>query len=553
MAKRRNYKKTNYAKKAKFEAAKGNYQDAAEDAEKSKGLRDSKETSRDPMKPRNGNKFPSCVLAGNDPEWYFTNLSTLEDVASFSYSHPLGTNIHPERHIIPTTTELNAGCVNTIPGVMGITVALVPGVSIDAQSPVNLAAQNMYSKVRYDNSGAANYDPPDLMLYLLAMDSLYAAWSWMKRIYGYASKYSAENKYRPLGYAKVENIDLDDIYDNLADFRAYLNMAASRISSFRVPATLTYNVRHAWMFSNIYTDSETTKAQEYMFTPCMFHQYDETSSPKGGLLKAIPVSGLTTPWTFAALKSLLNGMINALQYSSDIGNMSGDIKKAFGDSLFMLGSIDKEYVVEPVYRREVLSEIENLLRIDIPMADITAGEFNIGQNPNTNFISFQPSITEPLLQRSGGYLNFHWNNPTAKDVIEASRFMWNGDAIVEGTTHKILITSCGSEIVSNVNVVFWYNSDAQSVMSPLKPNAPMKLGMLDVKGWINVDVSDTTVTASNSIQDAFIQLWMLNAFDWSPYVILQVSGSTSSYFFPPLRDWDVYTELDEYDIESLNL
>lgn len=311
----------------------------------------------DQIKAKNGRscKFPLKDVRPkrNDPQWYFKDSQILADVASFSFNKPLGSRLYINRQL-SNPQSVNSVALETVPGLMTMHIAPSIGVSRDAQSPANLAAVNVYSYVRYKNSGASNYDAPDLMLYLIAMDSVYACWNWLKRIYGFASTYSQLNRYEPRAYMLANGVDIDDVTANLADFRGWLNVAANRISAFCVPATMTYNVRHSWLFSNVYKDSNTRKAQQYMYVPAYFYLYDEATTPKGGILKTIKVLGSDNPYDMTLLKvsdlkTILDTMLNALSYAEDIGIMSGDILKAYGEGgLFTVSTFEADYRVEAV-------------------------------------------------------------------------------------------------------------------------------------------------------------------------------------------------------------
>nr|QXV86472.1 capsid protein [Rat picobirnavirus] len=535
--KKANGKSMENKKAAKKMAAEGNYQDAFADEERAK-------------------KFPfkGAMPKQNDPQWYFKSPEVLKDVASYSFSKPLGTllditKMYPDQPVYQEPT--------TIPGVMSITIAPSPGISVDAQSPVNLAAQNIYTRVRYKNSGAANYDPQDLMLYLLAMDSLYSAWNWLKRIYGFASSYSQLNRYRPKAYLLSNNFQPEDIMANLADFRAYLNMAADRISAFCVPAVFTYNVRHSWLFSNVYTDSNTTKAQDYMYIPAFFYKYDETTSSDGGILTPVPVCVVEPSsenhFTFEWARSMLDGMINALQYSEDIGNMSGDILKEFGDgNLFKLSHIDADYKVEPVYSSEVLPQIENCLLLGhqefVSKTDLSP--FNITQDPNTNFIKYQPTWVAPTtpVTRAGTYLNFHWDNPTPENTMLASRLAYNG-IYLDG---KYYITSCGSEIALEATI--WYFSQGRSLTTPANSYSPLGTYYLHLNGMKYPQSFDSDADFVDWVHHTVMTNWLWNSFDWAPMMETAIYPTTgSNLIMPPMRDWDVFTFIDTGDIEAMNL
>lgn len=296
---------------------------------------DEKEFRKDSGKSKDG-KFDCGITNAtghgfNDPAWYATNSQILKDAASFSYNDALGAPFRVDRIWDFQNPARPSIFTASIPGLMSIQLYPTPGVSTDHFSPINIAAQNIYSYVRYQNSGAANYNPPDLMMYLLAMDSLFSCWNWMKRIYGIASQYSQKNRYMPYALLRANGLKPDEIFANLSDLRAFINQCAARISAFCVPAVMPYFVRHSWLYSNVYKDSDTDKAQQYMFVPAIFYQYDETSSTTGTQLTQVNVCNHNTgtPIGFSALCQIITDMMNALQYSEDVGIMSGESLNSF--------------------------------------------------------------------------------------------------------------------------------------------------------------------------------------------------------------------------------
>lgn len=502
-------------------------------------------------------KFPLKEVKhkSNDPQWYFKDSNILKDVASFSYNRPLGarpgwfnwlTDNAPgsKLSVVPS-----AGSA-TVPGIMAIHLGLSVGVAKDAQDPINLSATNVYSFVRYKNSGAVNYDAPDLMLYLVAMDSLYACWNWMKRLYGIASTYSQLNRYMPKGYYAAENVDFDDLLSHLADFRAYLNIKSFEISSFCVPATMTYNVRHSWLFSNIYKDSDTRKAQQYMYVPAYFYQYDETSSPNGGVLSAIPVSSRFrsgSKWTFATLKALLNTMLEAVNYSEDVGIMSGDILKAYGQGgLFMLSTFEPDYKVEPVYSREVLTQFENCIPTFFESTDIAS--FDIKQDPNTNFIKHQPISTSAYnIGMNGRFINFHWDDPTPEDTIVATRLgtILHNEAPTTG--YKFTVVSCGSEIAVGIDIVT-YGIEASDYIQKQDDGESALIPIITKFIYAN-SVGQASADAAISLN----LIAKLSVFDWAPiFPITYVVTADAQYnLLGALWDFDNYTKITEENQDSM--
>lgn len=564
---RRKFRKNGKSTSTKVKSS--NYQDEAEIAEFEKGL-------------RAGRKFPTqrAVHSNNDPQWYFKQSQVLQDVASFSFAHPLGSRINYTDILKLNNTDsikmYYSAWLGTIPGLMSLTIAPTPGVAVDSQSPVNIAATNVYSYVRYKNSGAANYDSPDLMMYLLTMDSLYSCWNWMKRLYGMASVYSQMNKYMPRAWFEANNVDLEDMLMHLADFRAFLNVKANEIASFCVPATMTLHVRHSWLFSNVYKDSDTSKAQQYIFVPAYFYKYEEAASAKGGqltpqpLLWRDPTDGLPAKLKVSDLMSYMNSLVQAANYSEDIGIMSGDILKAYGESnLFTLSLIDPDYRVDPVFSKEVLSQIENARSYPYSQQSFPISGFAIKQDPNTNFITFQPSVDNASsfgAELTGDILNFHWESPTPEDVIVATRFKatYNFTPGSQANKFNWIMTSCGSEVMLETRVFFFAADDN-----------PANAAQVDVASYTITDfyVGTEIPVAQEGVTSSLPNTWtearnltyaanavrIFAAFDWHPMVWITADlkstaaeGQEAHFMCGDLCDYDIYTVLTNDNLEALN-
>lgn len=97
------------------------------------------------------------------------NPQLVKDVASLSFRTPLGS---PSG--LPSRSNPVGRDRRSIPGIMNLYFVPTIGSSTAGESSaINIAAKNIYSFVRHENSGRINYDAPDLMLYLLALDSAF--------------------------------------------------------------------------------------------------------------------------------------------------------------------------------------------------------------------------------------------------------------------------------------------------------------------------------------------------------------------------------------------
>ena len=285
----------------------------------------------------------SRVCAGskdNDPSWYALNPQLLKDAASYPYAWPLGNKLN----LGDKGTLINKG---SLPGILVMNWAPTIGYSTDGTSPVNVASINTYTKVRHDNSGHANYDHADYMIYLLAMDSVYAFHSWMRRVYGCMLTYSNTNRYYPRAIVQAMGVDFDALQSNLADFRQYINTYAIKASALAVPANMSFMTKHYWMSEGLYYDSQQDKPQTYLFNPLGFYKFElvnvsDLDVPHGALKFAnlfynegaenVTIPGCKQDQLLNLYDIVAYGdsLLAPIISDEDFGIMSGDTLKSFG-------------------------------------------------------------------------------------------------------------------------------------------------------------------------------------------------------------------------------
>lgn len=303
----------------------------------------------------------------NDPSWYLVNGQLAKDVASFSFNNATGDRmVFSPQGLVSTVPNM----YYRMPGIASILSGPTIGVSVDATSPINVASRNIYSFVRHANSGHSNYDPNDLMTYLMAMDSIQTFWSYLVRLYGVTQTFQQRNRY--IGDALIGAMGgvPSDIRANIAQLRAYINQFAIQASVLAVPNTMSYYLRHAWMYQNVYCDEDNAKAQLFLYVPAYLYKYSIMDNGAGGLeAKLLCVSEGATSGaltggikgnTLSQLMTYGDDLLNAVLSQEDVGIMSGDILKAYGsDKLYRFNQIDENYAVAPVYSEEVLAQFHN--------------------------------------------------------------------------------------------------------------------------------------------------------------------------------------------------
>lgn len=399
----------------------------------------------------------------NDAAWYGSNAFLVNDSASLAWSTPIGS----------TTTALdenvNYNYAIGQPGIMTLDVIPVLGYSEDNTSAVNIAARNVYSFVRHVNSGHSNYDAPDLMLYMMALDSAYSFLCWMTRTYGYLMLYSMYNRYLPDALLTANHIDAADLRNHITDLRAFVNMYTVKLGSLVLPASMPVTARHCWMYSGFYADSPNLKAQLYQYAPKGFYQYDELNGAGRLVFKPLvpeTTEGKNKLLKFADITTYATALLNSIVTSEDCAIMSGDILKAFGpEGVIKLPYLEESYVILPTYSVEVLCQIQNATVLG---GNFLADDFMITQSVTTDPRTsgaiiqkprFQPGIgstphTKPLLDNyhAKRYMYQPGEQDDPSQNMVSSRLMVFGEVDPSEAKPYINLTTVGTEIVTSARI-----------------------------------------------------------------------------------------------------
>lgn len=523
----------------------------------------------------------------NDPAWYAQNPQLLNDYASYPFGKAVGSRINWG---VDTSGATGADSPlyqlqgATIPGILAYYFEPAIGQATDANAPINVAARNIYSYVRHANSGHANYEAPDLMMYLLAMDSVYMYHSFMKRVAGLVLDYSTLNRYYPRAIVQAMGVDFDDISMHIQDFRGFINQYAVKMGSMCVPNSMSYMARHTWMCEGIYTDSTTAKAQTYFYSPQSFYQFMVDQNTGVGYLRHNQFTNPTAPGgVTGSLKSYQqmvefgNDLLNTVLQQEDFNIMSGDILKAFGvDGVVKVSGIAEGYMILPTYNQEVLSQMEN--------ATVLRGYYGGAVNQNTSigggFLTtgnspfiYNLDIVDPTVLPTGAtaiqlaqifapltinkLLNFHHSDPTPADVMVATRLSniitpptsISGQlgAFGNGVQIAVGIPTLGSEVISNAKT-FAFTYAANGTLNLIEYAVPTLFPVLSYS---------TSVLTMSNMMPRWVGLERLSTFDWH-HAVFPVGYSVSEAGFPNIfkatgafMDIDNYTSIDAANLENM--
>lgn len=397
------------------------------------------------------------VSRDNDISWYSKNPDLLRQAGNLSWGYKLGLPINYTNENF-MFNNMDSKPLTRVPGFMFIGVIPGPGVTADAEAfqesdAVNLAAKDQYAYVRYANSGHANYDPQDLMLYYLAWDEIQMEISDAKRAYGIANITNMENRYMPRALVQALGWDYEAIVSDRANFASKINSAVARIGAFPIPKGMHYFSRHKWLFENLFTDETSLKSQIFGFKKVMYRTFEHNDGENGGALISHIRPGahgqtLLTPETW--FNGILT-MINKIADSEDMGIIMGDILKAWGtENCMTIDYMDQSYVCQPAYSEEVKCQFENMYIHASLLSDPTTDDpqrkgievYNITQNPDIDMgrIVYKPYIKQVSIFANPDYrptddrvfnslnptsgnavLNVHKDTPSVDDVVIATR------------------------------------------------------------------------------------------------------------------------------------
>lgn len=419
------------------------------------------------------------------------------------------------------------------PGVMRIVFSPAVGVSQDFTSPLNRSSINFYGRLRSTQRAFNAYDHQDLTMMILAIDSCVMFHALARKIYGLLTDMTPINRYYPRTLVAACGVSFPDTMKQIQDFRAWINEFALQIEQYALPDNIELLKRHQWMCEGLYTDSQATRAQTYMFVPAGFWQYDNTVQT-GSELKYVryldPGETALTQLTIEEFEAIGNSLINAISNDDDFARISGDLYAYYGGSVMKLPYVEEHYSIMPKYDTRVLSQIENATIMGWWASAYTPV---ISQNPNVNSGAI---IFKPMMQVFEGAIplqsemNMHLDSPSQDDVIEATRLMCCFGKSID-SEGGVAVTMCGSEIVHCLDIF---------VTNPATMGVRMRRLSQPAYGFAQNNDPGTDANWAK-LMNAVNDIVWLQKFDWAPRVTFYHYNATlqPTGFIYDGNTWDV--------------
>lgn len=480
--------------------------------------------------------------SSNDPAWYAANPILLRDAASYPFSFVTGaSNIHDPS--VWNDTNIETRPVLQVPGIASFHIYPTVGTAMNATDPINVASQSVYSFVRHANSGHSNYDPADLMIYIMAMANMYSFLVWCQRLYGYALTYDQRNRYIPKDLIRTNDVDADDLTNNLANFRFWINTLIAKMVSFAVPATMSVFSRMSFLYSDYYIEGTSIKEQLYQFVPDGFYKFGLNDQSVGNL--TWEPFDWSTPMTVQKVMEYGDAMFDAIWSQEDFGIMSGDILKAYGDNIIKLSQIPESYSMVPKFDAMVLTQMKNadLVRVNASGISQSTTDGTVIQRLTPKpFVADDKFYGNNTLTLDGSAPKFNASMMCIlKDynVLTVDTDQPTPDVVIEATRLKVAYDAykgwfkCGTEIVTKVTIT-------------TEPSKDMDIDPI-IAGWIGVDSDTATLTAIHTLYEAS------KNFHYIPKMwIAYLNNATAKMAVNSIFDIDNFTVLSNEDIIKLH-
>lgn len=432
--------------------------------------------------------------APNHIEWY----NRIPDLYNPAFSVPkmpsLGYSVNKmigNENVRPNTNEPPFN----ISGVMSFTFIPMIGETSSVTSPINQVAQYMWKKFRTGLTSNGWYEPTDLMMYVMAADSIYMLIMHLMRIYGVATWYSATNRFLPERILLALGIHPEDtlVNGNLPLLRMEINKLIMKMSTYHIPSGFDYVTRHSWLTANIFADSEDgDRAQMYVFTPKYYWEacmVEPTETEGGPALRPVAWQSPTTDEdNYLPLKDLI-GKIDAaivnMHEVFDATRLSAEVDRVFGEKIHTIKPIPEDYTVGPTYNVNMLQQIKNIVVLSESWypSNIYNAIADYGTPNQRSYIRY----TNKGFSKTGRgamyggvpIIDYLMSDPTPDDTCYATRFMAYTKKSANWTAadpEYDLI--CGSEVITGAWIFPADHTTASSAQTNVYPIEPFNTHIL---------------------------------------------------------------------------
>lgn len=492
----------------------------------------------------------------NDLSWYSKYPQLLVAGGSFPYPYRPGMELNLGKIDGGTGVTGALDWSYRIPGVLSLYWVPSLGVSNGVTDPASVMAKELYAKVRSKFSGSLDADAPDFVMYLMALDSVYAYIAWLKRLYRTLNAWTPQNHALPdtllAGYNNLTQEEANTLRLNKTQLWQCINELILQSRKFICPAVMDVFNRHYWMSDNVYLDDQTMNSQIYCFSLTGVYKLDMIAIPDGSDNTAAGLKMVPMP-SDRSVSGLYNfglSLISAIAEWDDGYTISGYLMRAFeGVPSFTVEDLGADEILTPIYSPEVLSQIQN----SFTLASIYLTSDNllsVAQNPTTNVVVSNPQVY--VTKASADAVNL-------KKAMDTARPMFSMDIDNPGAADNVIasrlnamFTFAKEDIVGPAKVpVYVYNVDCGTEIPCAWYYRSMPAGSTEALTE-NYEIPQVIVVPQGESWDA-IKMAVITQFNKSPLIRVAVQlKSGAGYTCGMLGDVHNVTTVDRDILANLH-
>lgn len=471
-------------------------------------------------------------LGGNDFETWYNNLF-VQDWGRIPYNLVSG-EVLRARTDDGNSYPIDCGVICALPLVD--TVGKLTGMD----SPLNKLGWQLWTEITAQKSSLpTKFDMPDLMMYHLALGSLFGLVAHVDRCFAVAASHDARTRTWPWAILKAMNCDplAWTGTQQIGDIRGRWNDVKQRIVQFPAAAASMYYMRSMWKYSFIYTEGPSVRDQLYLMKPRAVYgwvegdpQYDDYRNSSWLETEWIGPDGYSyyTPDDWI---DIVERLLSRMERSMSVTTIRSWLINSYGH--FVLGALTPTVYgtkTGPIYNSEVLYMIKNAVCVN-NAAHIV--DNNVVQDPTKGFMVCNPTIG----------LN------AGAEMYVRTMDMYTTDLLIDTGMDNPTIT----DTVENTRLKIYYSNKSEN--NTWNVNAFLEIPMAFEIYYYdeNLDIQDPTYTTfsyCNAI-NSMNELSMLSSFKFHPCVT-RLEKAGDEYY--PSRFWDLdnYTTMSKFTFDKLN-
>lgn len=501
--------------------------------------------------------------ADNDLKWYNNAPDVINAVGRVPFSLAEGDrfDILDSLNYPDTEPWVRKSAAN--PGIMRFSMIPTYGDNDNHTSPLNLAAMETFTILRNAASGTMKYDQNNVMLQIIAIDNALMLYQYLCRVYRAAFTVDYTNKYLPDFMLKAMKAS-PNLRSDLANFEAAMTYFVTKLGMINIPDQFDIIHRHQWLFERVYKDSQSRKAQMYLFMPSHLYVYSETDAEHGEKLVLTPMYTITGSSNSSMYINNVDNIMHAIDYvlspllgSSTFGQINGQMAQAFGsNAMIKVSALDRFGMLDIAYSPEVLSEIENATIVDDAtftytdnltswnitqeMSDLAAGPYLT----SSMTLGVGETYAKSFLGSVKRLLNMHIDDPGVLEIAAATRFT----AAFENLPNAKVRVIAGTEVINEAEILYY----------SIGSTGAFNFSSTTIKSFTNFQTY-ADKPGFGVYGNDYAMLAKLSNFDWAPHshivhsIINSTTGDWTSLRFDGYNcDVDNYAILEFADLGKIH-